>query len=163
MKKQQQGTPFSAIVGAPFGAVGMRIDGAALVELVFLAPHVGLMPACDPVSRLAAGQLVRYFADPDFRFDLPLAGAGSLFQRKVWAAIAAIPRGQVRTYGALARDIGSAARAVGQACGANPFPLLVPCHRITAASGLGGFAHHADGFHVGVKRWLLAHEAAALA
>jgi methylated-DNA-[protein]-cysteine S-methyltransferase len=163
MKKQQQGTPFSAIVGAPFGAVGMRIDGAALVELVFLAPHVGLMPACDPVSRLAAGQLARYFADPDFRFDLPLAGAGSLFQRKVWAAIAAIPRGQVRTYGALARDIGSAARAVGQACGANPFPLLVPCHRITAASGLGGFAHHADGFHVGVKRWLLAHEAAALA
>ena len=161
MKKQQQDTPFSAIVDAPFGAVGMRIDGFVLAELVFLTPDVGLVQACDPVSTLAAEQLARYFADPDFRFDLPLAGAGSLFQRKVWAAIAAIPRGQVRTYGAVARDIGSAARAVGQACGANPFPLVVPCHRITAASGLGGFAHHADGFHVGVKRWLLAHEAAA--
>ena len=163
MKKQQQDTPFSAIVGAPFGAVGIRSDGLVLVELVFLAPDASLVPACDPVSRLAVGQLARYFADPDFRFELPLAGAGSLFQRKVWAAIAAIPRGHVRTYGAVARDIGSAARAVGQACGANPFPLVVPCHRITAASSLGGFAHHADGFHIGVKRWLLAHEAAASA
>ena len=85
---------------------------------------------------------------------------GTAFQQRVWGAIASIPRGHVRTYGDLARLLGSAPRAVGQACGANWFPLVVPCHRVTAAGGLGGFSNSADadGFHLGVKRWLLAHE-----
>jgi methylated-DNA-[protein]-cysteine S-methyltransferase len=78
----------------------------------------------------------------------------------VWTAISAIPRGDVRTYGAIAKAIRSAPRAVGQACGANWFPLVIPCHRVTASGGLGGFSHHDDetGFHLSVKRWLLAHE-----
>ena len=100
---------------------------------------------------------------PIIVFDLPLAASGSAYQQRVWAAIAGIPRGQVRTYGDVARLIGSAPRAVGQACGANWFPVVIPCHRVTAAGGLGGFAHHDDatGFHLGVKRWLLAHEGVA--
>ncbi|MET0964601.1 MAG: methylated-DNA--[protein]-cysteine S-methyltransferase, partial [Noviherbaspirillum sp.] len=99
-------------------------------------------------------------AEPDFRFELPLATVGTGFQQRVWSAIAAIPRGSVRTYGGIARLLGSAPRAVGQACGANWFPLVVPCHRVVAAGGLGGFSNSDDaaGFHLGVKRWLLAHE-----
>lgn len=72
--------------------------------------------------------------------------------------IHAIPRGAVLTYGEVARRIASAPRAVGQACGANWFPLVIPCHRVTASGGLGGFARHDGGFHQEVKRWLLAHE-----
>jgi methylated-DNA-[protein]-cysteine S-methyltransferase len=102
----------------------------------------------------------RYIEDADFVFDLPLARVGSEYQRKVWDAICGIPRGQVRTYGELAKHVGSVARAVGQACGANYFPLVIPCHRVTGTQGLGGFAgdDNQTGFTLGVKRWLLAHE-----
>lgn len=160
MKKQQGSELFSAIVAAPFGAMGVRTQDGQLHELVYLPPHFAEKDAQDAVSALACAQLARYFRDPDAPFDLPLAAQGSAFQHKVWAAIAQIPRGQVRTYGDVARFIGSAPRAVGQACGANWYPLVIPCHRVTAAGGLGGFSHHDDatGFHLGVKRWLLAHE-----
>ena len=163
MKKQQGSELFSAIVAAPFGAMGVRVQGGQVCELVYLPPHFDEKAPQDAVSELACLQLARYFRDPDAPFDLPLAEAGSAFQQRVWAAIAAIPRGQVRTYGDVARLIGSAPRAVGQACGANWFPVVIPCHRVTAAGGLGGFAHHDDatGFHLGVKRWLLAHEGVA--
>ncbi|MDC8758822.1 methylated-DNA--[protein]-cysteine S-methyltransferase [Janthinobacterium fluminis] len=163
MKKQQGSEFFTAIVAVPFGAVGIRSEAGLLRELVYLPPHFAEKDAADAVAALAAEQIVRYCRDADFRFDLPLAPAGSAFQQRVWDAIAAIPRGQVRTYGQVARHIGSAARAVGQACGANWYPLVVPCHRVTAAGGLGGFANHADaaGFHLGVKRWLLDHEGVA--
>ncbi|NHZ32069.1 methylated-DNA--[protein]-cysteine S-methyltransferase [Massilia rubra] len=153
---------FSAIVEAPFGAVGIRTDAGRVRELVYLPPHFGAKEALDPVAALAAQQVGQYLRDPDFRFSLPLLDAGSVFQRKVWEAIASIPRGTVRTYGQVAKYIGSAPRAVGQACGANWFPIIIPCHRVTAAGGLGGFSNHDDenGFHLGVKRWLLAHEGA---
>jgi methylated-DNA-[protein]-cysteine S-methyltransferase len=151
---------FSAIVPAPFGAIGVRTTGGLLQELVYLPPSYALQDPANALAEQAAAQLERYFAEPDFRFDLPLATVGTGFQQRVWGAIAAIPRGTVRTYGDLARLIGSAPRAVGQACGANWFPLVVPCHRVTAAGGLGGFSNSddANGFHLGVKRWLLAHE-----
>ena len=151
---------FSAVVPAPFGAIGVRTTGGLLQELVYLPPSYALQDPANALAEQAAAQLERYFAEPDFRFDLPLATVGTGFQQRVWGAIASIPRGTVRTYGDLARLIGSAPRAVGQACGANWFPLVVPCHRVTAAGGLGGFSNSddANGFHLGVKRWLLAHE-----
>ena len=151
---------FSAIVPAPFGAIGVRTTGGLLQELVYLPPSYALQDPTDALAEQAAAQLERYFVEPGFRFDLPLATVGTGFQQRVWGAIASIPRGTVRTYGDLARLIGSAPRAVGQACGANWFPLVVPCHRVTAAGGLGGFSNSddANGFHLGVKRWLLAHE-----
>lgn len=155
---------FSAIVEAPFGAIGVRTENAQISELVYLPPQFGEKAAQDPVAALAAGQLARYLADADFVFDLPLAEVGSAYQRRVWAAINAIARGTVRTYGQVAAAIDSAPRAVGQACGANWFPIVIPCHRVTATGGLGGFANHDDenGFHLSVKRWLLAHEGATL-
>ncbi|RJG02099.1 methylated-DNA--[protein]-cysteine S-methyltransferase [Noviherbaspirillum sedimenti] len=164
MNSTQSGHIFSAIVAAPFGFVGIRSDQEWVRELVYLPPAFG---AQAPASRLAektARQVECYLAQADFRFDLPLAESGTAFQRKVWQAIAAIPRGEVLTYGAVAKLLGSAPRAVGQACGANWFPLVIPCHRVTASGGLGGFSNHDDatGFHVGVKRWLLAHEGVAV-
>lgn len=160
MKTEQGSSIFSAIVAAPFGAIGIRTDAGSVRELVYLPPHFSEKDASDAVADEAARQVARYLGDADFVFDLPLPEVGSAFQRKVWAAISAIPRGTVRTYGQVAKHIGSAPRAVGQACGANWFPLVIPCHRVTASGGLGGFSNHDDenGFHLSVKRWLLSHE-----
>lgn len=155
---------FSAIVEAPFGAIGIRTDVGVVQELVYLPASFDGKEPTDPVAEKVAQQVQKYFDDPDFRFDLPLAQVGTEFQHKVWKVIADIPRGDVLTYGEVAKLIRTAPRAVGQACGANWFPLVIPCHRVMGTGGLGGFAHHDDatGFHLGVKRWLLRHEGVAL-
>lgn len=106
----------------------------------------------------ARAQLYEYFAGTRRGFDLPLAPAGSDFQRAVCDAMSAIAFGETRTYGDIARDLGAPAQAVGQACGGNPIPILIPCHRVLAANGLGGFSG-AGG--VEAKVALLRHEGAA--
>ncbi|RJG15681.1 methylated-DNA--[protein]-cysteine S-methyltransferase [Massilia cavernae] len=160
MNPQQGSEIFSAIVAAPFGAIGIRTEAGAVRELVYLPPQFDEKDPTDEMAAEAARQVQAYLADPDFTFSLPLVQAGSAFQQKVWGAISSIPRGTVHTYGQIAKHIGSAPRAVGQACGANWFPLVIPCHRVTAAGGLGGFSNHDEenGFHLSVKRWLLRHE-----
>ncbi|CAM3215945.1 methylated-DNA--[protein]-cysteine S-methyltransferase [Cupriavidus taiwanensis] len=154
---------YDAILSAPFGKIGVRTDGARIRAIVYLPGHVeGLAPA-DALTQRLAEQLAAYYDDPDAVFDVPLAAAGSAFQQRVWQAICAVPRGATTTYGTIADTIGAMPRAVGQACGQNPFPILVPCHRVVSARGIGGFSHHAeDGFYLDVKRWLLRHEGAML-
>jgi methylated-DNA-[protein]-cysteine S-methyltransferase len=149
-----------AVIAAPFGAFGISTDGNSLTALVFLPPGTPAEPPRTPLAARAAGQIEAWLQDPATPFDLPLAPQGTPFQQKVWAAISAIPRGQVLTYGAMARSLGSAARAVGQACGANPYPLVVPCHRVVSAAGIGGFANARDGHLIATKKWLLALEQA---
>lgn len=149
---------FQAIVAAPGFCLGVRCDNDEVVALTFLPP----CPEVAPDNALAAEvdrQLRAYLADPEFVFSLPLRPAGTRFQRRVWGQIAAIPGRETRTYGDLAHLLKTAPRAVGQACGANPYPVVVPCHRVVAAGGgLGGFARQGGGFLLDVKRWLLAHE-----
>lgn len=152
-------TVFAAVLATPFGPFGVRSDAQWIHELVFLPPDTPVRAPDGPLAARAAEQVDAWLDDPDRPFDLPLAPSGTPFQRRTWQAIAAIPRGQVRTYGALAGTLGSAARAVGQACGANPFPLVVPCHRVVSSTGLGGFAGARDGHLLATKRWLLAFEA----
>ncbi|MFI4939874.1 MAG: methylated-DNA--[protein]-cysteine S-methyltransferase [Burkholderiales bacterium] len=155
-----QSALFSAIIAAPFGAIGIRTEAGSVRELVYLPSSFSIKEPTDQLAERAVRQIEAYLAEPDFRFDLPLMPVGTPFQHKVWNVIAAIPRGDVLTYGETAKMIRSAPRAVGQACGANWFPLIIPCHRVVAAGGLGGFSHDDDeaGFHLGVKRWLLKHE-----
>lgn len=149
---------FSAIVPAPFGAIGIRSSGDVLQELSYLPPQYKAKPASDKLTKKVAMQVAAYLKNPDYVFDLDLPDVGTEHQRKVWSVINAIPRGKVLTYGEVAQKIRSAPRAVGQACGANWFPLIIPCHRVTASGGIGGFARHDGGFHQSVKRWLLQHE-----
>ncbi len=153
---------FDAIQRTPFGCVGVRIEDDRLGELMFLPPQTQVLKPRGALAAEACRQIMALVENPDFSFELPLAERGTPFQRRVWHAISAIPRGCTRGYGDIARDLDSAARAVGQACGQNFFPLVIPCHRVVAAAGIGGFAHHAGGFHLQVKRWLLAHEGHAL-
>jgi methylated-DNA-[protein]-cysteine S-methyltransferase len=149
---------FQAKLRTPFGVVGVRTAGGEIAEITYLPRSAGTLAPANALAERACRQVERYLDDPGARWDLPLARAGTEFRRRVWRKIAAIRAGETRSYGALAKDLGSAARAVGQACGDNPFPLVIPCHRVVAAGGLGGFAHADGGFEVSVKRWLLAHE-----
>lgn len=149
---------FDAVAGFPALRVGVRTQGEAIAEIVYLPHAAALVTPRNRLAERAIRQVERYVEDPDFRFDLPLADAGTAFQRRVWQAISGIGRGHTLTYGEMARSLASVPRAVGQACGANPYPLVVPCHRVVAAQGIGGFAHHGDGFLVEIKKWLLQHE-----
>ena len=155
----QRASPFTAVLPTPFGALGMRVEAQALTTLCFLPPGSLPVEPQDALSEAAWAQLRAYLANPASSFDLPLRPTGTPFQHLVWQAISAIPAGETRSYGEIAAQLGTAARAVGQACGANPLPVLVPCHRVLAASGIGGFAHAREGFLLDAKRWLLHHEA----
>jgi methylated-DNA-[protein]-cysteine S-methyltransferase len=154
-------TGFDAVIALPFGPFGIRSAGEAVCELHFLPPNTALQAPDDDTTRAVAAALIDWIDDPRRPVALPRVARGTSFQRRVWAEISAIPSGQTRTYGELAARLGSAAQAVGQACGANPYPLFVPCHRVTSARGLGGFANARDGWLLEVKRWLLQNEGAA--
>jgi methylated-DNA-[protein]-cysteine S-methyltransferase len=104
-------------------------------------------------------EILAYCRQPNFRFSVATEPVGTAFQRRVWQAIAAIPAGCTRTYSEIAAELGSSPRAVGGACRANPYPLLVPCHRVVAVNGLGGFAGDTKGRLLAFKRRLLTHEA----
>lgn len=107
-------------------------------------------------------QIARYFKQPH-NFEVPLhSEMGTTFQLRVWQALLDIPLGQTRTYGELAKTLKTSARAIGMACRTNPLPLIVPCHRVVAANGMGGFCGKVDGKPLIVKQWLLAHEAKSL-
>lgn len=156
-------TAYHAVVAAPGFALGIRCNDDEITAIDFLEPRPE-QPPTTPLAAEAMRQLEAYLADPDFVFSLPLQAAGTAFQRRVWAQISAIPSGQTHTYGQLAKNLKNAPRAVGQACGANPYPLVVPCHRVVAShGGLGGFARERGGFLLEIKRWLLQHEHAELA
>ena len=150
---------YAAKVKAPFAVLGLRTNGAALTSLQYLPLAERAAAPTDRIAEQAVRELERWLVDPDNPFTVALAPAGTRFQQGVWAALTAIPRGQSRTYGEVARALGTAPRAVGQACGANPIALIIPCHRVVGTQGsLGGFMHAETGDPIAIKRWLLAHE-----
>ncbi|MCU0970746.1 MAG: methylated-DNA--[protein]-cysteine S-methyltransferase [Gammaproteobacteria bacterium] len=154
--------PYDAALRTPIGWVGLRAAGAAIaaVDIVDLCPTVrpGPVPA---VATQAVEALQRYFRTGELA-DLPLAPAGTPFQRRVWERLQRISRGCTATYGELARELRTSPRAVGGACRANPVPLLIPCHRVVARGGLGGYSGERGGDWAEKKRWLLRHEDVAL-
>jgi methylated-DNA-[protein]-cysteine S-methyltransferase len=156
---------YQARVKAPFGTLGVRTEGDIVSEIVFLPKSIKPLTPQNKLAEKVAVQIARYLDDPDFKFKLPLKEVGTEFQRKVWRAISGIPSGHTLSYGAIARHIRTGPRAVGQACGANWFPLVIPCHRVIASGGIGGFGSQTDeqnagegSYHMAIKRWLLAHE-----
>lgn len=141
------------VTQSPFGPLTLTEREQAVVALDW-----GRLPESDGQSALlreAAAQLDEYFDGRLKRFDLPVQPRGTDFQVRVWRALQAIPYGETMTYGEIAQSLKSAARAVGTACGANPLPIIVPCHRVTAENGLGGFSGLGG---IATKRRLLALE-----
>jgi methylated-DNA-[protein]-cysteine S-methyltransferase len=149
---------YDAILAAPVCRLGARFTGDALTRLDFLPAATPTTTLTDARARALDRELSAYWHDPEHGFEILFVPQGTPFQLRVWHALLTIPPGQPTTYGALAQRLGSAARAVGQACGANPLPILIPCHRVVAANGLGGFMHASSGTPLDVKSWLLAHE-----
>jgi methylated-DNA-[protein]-cysteine S-methyltransferase len=152
------GMEYQAKLTAPFGVLGIRCDEQALLGIDFLPATEKPQRATSAVAETVCDQLLRYFEDPGVKFSVPLKAGGTLHQQKVWQAMRNIPQGQTRSYGELAAALKSGAQAVGQACGANPIPIITPCHRVVGKTGLGGFMRHANGVSLDIKRWLLAHE-----
>lgn len=151
----------SGVFAAPVFKLGIHILDDRLAEIEFLPIAHPTQTASGSLARAFEQSWLRYLEDPRAPFPVfPLHPKGSPFQQTVWAAIRRIPCGQTRRYGELAIELGSHARAIGQACGANPFPLLVPCHRIIGQGRAGGFAHASEGWLLDAKRWLLMHEGA---
>lgn len=137
----------------PLGPISVTEAAGRITGLDWRAAEGDL----SPLITLALSQLAAYFDGKLTRFDLPLA-YGTGIHDKVRRAMAAIPFGETRTYGEIARAVGAPAQAVGQACGANPIPILIPCHRVLGAKSLGGFSAKGG---VETKVWLLRHEGAA--
>ncbi|MCI0756802.1 methylated-DNA--[protein]-cysteine S-methyltransferase [Teichococcus vastitatis] len=134
----------------PLGALTLSEEDGAIVALDW---GRGRDQAETPVLLAAREQLQDYFDGQRLAFDLPLAPFGSAYQRRVWAALQQIPPGETRSYGEIARGLGSVARAVGQANGANPIPIIIPCHRVVASGGrLGGYS---GGEGLATKTYLL--------
>lgn len=127
----------SLTISTPVGRLSIEEDDGAIIAIRWGdgGPSNG-----SPLLAEAARQLDAYFAGLLTEFDLPLAATGSPFERRVWAAMQTIPYGQTRSYGELAQAIGSAPRAIGGACGKNPIPIVIPCHRVLAKAGLGGYS-----------------------
>ena len=149
----------NAVFALPVGCVAVYTDRDAIRYIEFQQPGSALVEADTEPARQFAGQLSAYLASAGNGFELPLADdVGSPHQRRVWRRLRAIPAGEPISYSQLASDVGSGARAVANACRANWFPLVVPCHRVVAKSGLGGFAGHRDGWRLELKQWLLQHE-----
>ena len=155
---------FDACLVAPFGTLGIVADDRHLLGVHFLPATVAAKtPKTNTIAHLACVQLMAYLDNPQFIFDLPLKLSGSKHQVDVWQGMRKIPAGKTMTYGALADGVGSSARAVGTACGQNPIPVIVPCHRIVAANGgLGGFMGGKLENPLIIKQWLLRHEGALL-
>jgi methylated-DNA-[protein]-cysteine S-methyltransferase len=149
---------YQARLATPFAVLGVRTDSELLLGIDFLDLDAAPLPAADLFTVEVCRQLSAYLSDPGFRFELPLAVGGTLFQKRVWGEISRIPRSETRSYSEVAEGIGSGARAVGAACGANRVPLVIPCHRVVGHRGIGGFMNANAGSALAVKRWLLDHE-----
>ena len=152
---------YDAIIEFPKMKVAVRTRDERVSEIRYLPPQVAVQAPRNALAERAARKLERYRDDADTQFDLPLLIEGSEFQRRLWDALCEIPRGRTLTYGEMAKRLGVDARAIGQACGDNRLPIVIPCHRVVAANGIGGFAHSTGGYLVEAKRWLLAHECGA--
>ena len=138
-------TPFTSTVNTPIGHLTLESDGDFLTGIWLPTSHrtpTGHRYDALSVLNKTAEQLDEYFARERNFFDLPTKLDGTEFQREVWAELSRIAYGEIITYGELARRVGrpQGFRAVGQANGRNPLPIVVPCHRVVASTGLGGYA-----------------------
>ncbi len=154
---------YQACISTPFSVLGVHCTNNAITGIDFLPLGAPTSSTQSSIARHVCDAVQHYLQDPTQLDDLPLAPTGTPFQQKVWQAIRRIPPGQTLTYGELAKQVGSGARAVANACGANPIPIFIPCHRVVASNGLGGFMQGREAGSLNIKRWLLEHERSASA
>ena len=147
-------------MATPFAVLDIHTAGEFLTHIEYLPRGAATLDPLDRLAERVCRQIERYLDDPEYRFNLPFGYRGTDFQCRVWRAIGAIPSGRTQTYLDVARQLRTAPRPVGGACGANRIPLMIPCHRVLGSGGIGGFMRMRRGPGIEIKRWLLRHEGA---
>ena len=158
IERAAPGEVFDARLATPFAVLGIRTAGDRLMGIEYLPRGAATLAPVNKFAAKVCRQIEKYLDDPGFEFDLPFDFRGTDFQQRVWRVIHAIPSGSTLTYLDVARQLKSAPRPVGGACGANRSPLVIPCHRVVGSSGIGGFMHASGGEPIQIKQWLLRHE-----
>ena len=143
---------------SPIGQITISVDNDTVQSITLFAEKIDSDYSSSTISTLVSSQLHTYFQQAHNKWSLPLATKGTPFQQQVWQYLQTIPMGQTRTYSDVAKALNSSARAVGNACRANPFSIVVPCHRVVSKTGLGGYSGKTEGNELTVKQWLLNHE-----
>lgn len=151
---------FQTRVNTPIGCLVVHASESLLYGVELFVSHSQIDEHLEgsSIADKAAHQLSLYFLDAQFEWSLPLAVQGTAFQRKVWHYLQTIPVGETRTYSDVANELDSSARAVGNACKANPYAIVIPCHRVVSKTGLGGYYGKTNGNEIDAKQWLLDHE-----
>ena len=151
---------YDAVIPTPLfdARLGLVFSDNVLVEIDFVGEEIALLSATHPTHKKVVQQLQKYFKHSATQLDLDITFQGSPFQKRVWKAMCEIPSGKTLTYGELAKQLGTSARAIGNACRTNKIPIVIPCHRIVAKTGLGGYMGHRKGVELDIKQWLLQHE-----
>jgi methylated-DNA-[protein]-cysteine S-methyltransferase len=158
MKNQYQPCDYEVVLEAPFGAIAIIVQGLLITIELMTSTHAKKTTK-NPLAQVLTLQIEAYIKDAQGTFNAPILLKGTPFQRRVWQEICTIPSGQVQTYSDIAGRLKSSPRAVANACGANRLPLFIPCHRVVAKNGIGGFMQGAqEGLYI--KKWLLKHEGA---
>jgi len=150
--------PYTAVIKTPVGKIGIITDNDHLTAVHFLPQAAKEIAPKDTFSKNVIQQLERYFKNPKTVFNIPIQLNGTPFQNKVWQQLCKISAGKTATYGNLAKILDTGARAIGAGCRTNPIPIVIPCHRVVAQNGLGGFCGKDKAFFLEIKKWLLAHE-----
>jgi methylated-DNA-[protein]-cysteine S-methyltransferase len=146
-------------IPTPFHHLGVTTADGQVIGIAMVDDTI-CRPPSNPSEVAIAREIEAYCHDPSHGWQFSVRLQGSHFQQRVWKLLQSIPPGATRSYGSLAASLGTSARAVGNACRRNPLLLVVPCHRVVAATSLGGFSGERDGRLLNVKRALLAHEGA---
>jgi methylated-DNA-[protein]-cysteine S-methyltransferase len=148
----------TAVIASPLGKLGLAFCEEKLSYLCLMADDSELLPITTSYGKQIIESLALYFKNPHHAIKPNYHLNGSSFQLRIWQALQNIPCGQTLTYGELAKQLKTSPRAVGQACKTNPIPILIPCHRVVAANGAGGYAGKRVGRMLDMKLWLLEHE-----
>jgi len=149
---------YDAVIATPVGRVGIKLKDNTLADVSFLGDTTALHAPRTAAAKRVCRQLRSYFVNPRHSFRVPLMLSGTAFQQRVWRTLRRIPVGRTLSYGVLAKKLDTSARAVGNACRANPVPIVIPCHRVVAANGAGGFMGKRSGNALRIKHRLLEHE-----
>jgi methylated-DNA-[protein]-cysteine S-methyltransferase len=153
-----QAKGYDAVIATPVGRIGVMLENDALSDVSFLGDTTTLRAPRTTAAKRVCRQLRLYFTNPRHSFCVSLTQSGTAFQQRVWRALRRIPAGRTLSYGVLAKKLDTSARAVGNACRANPVPIVIPCHRVVAANGAGGFMGKRSGSALRIKHRLLEHE-----
>lgn len=147
---------YKAIIQTPIGKLGISTLGQLLTRLDFLAEDRELIAPHEEIVDRIVNQFNQYFQYSNFQFNIPYQLQGTPFQNRVWQTLSKLPIQKTISYGTLAKKLNTGARAIGNACRANPLPILIPCHRVIGQGNLGGYK--GKGKEISIKTWLLNHE-----